>query len=198
MAQPRNALFGQLIAAFVGAAVAKLFQLSDNFTEIQYLGGALACACTVAIMALTKTVHPPAGATALLAVVDDRLVRAGWFLLPVMILAVSIMLAVALIVNNIERRFPVYWWTPADLKKAKPATNDQEKAENGAAKGPDAAGTDVSGSQTSPEKERSEEVEHQEHELSEAIIRPGLVILPKDMHLTEEEKHFLEALSKRL
>lgn len=199
LAQPRNAFCGQLIAAIVGVAVAKLFQLSDNFSEIQYLGGALSCACTVAIMALTKTVHPPAGATALLAVVDDRLVRAGWFLIPVMILAVSLMLAVALIINNIERRFPVYWWTPAGLKKAKPVSNEQDKAETGTSKGPDSTGH-VSGSQTSPEKEKSlePEVKHQQHESSEAIIRPGLIVLPKDMYLTVEEMQFLETLSKRL
>ncbi|KAG5982712.1 hypothetical protein E4U55_001502 [Claviceps digitariae] len=114
LAQPRNALVGQFISALVGVTVAKLFQLSDRFPDTQWVGGALACALATALMALTKTVHPPAGATALLAVVDTTLVRIGWFLLPVVMLGCALMLAVALLVNNIERRFPIYWWTPEE------------------------------------------------------------------------------------
>ncbi|KAG5990098.1 hypothetical protein E4U43_004367 [Claviceps pusilla] len=112
LAQPRNAIVGQFISALTGVAVAKLFQLSDQFPSLQWVGGALACALSTVLMGLTKTVHPPAGATALLAVVDARLVQIGWFLLPVIMLGCALMLAVALLVNNIERRFPVYWWTP--------------------------------------------------------------------------------------
>lgn len=85
-------------------------------------------------MALTKTVHPPAGATALLAVVDNNLLDIGWFLIPVVLLGCALMLGVALIVNNIERRFPIYWWTPEDLSKKKPILQRRDSSElkNGA------------------------------------------------------------------
>lgn len=116
LAQPRNAVLGQLIAAVSGVAVAKLFRLSPRFDDIQWVGGALACASATCLMALTNTVHPPAGATALLAVVDDSLVRLGWVLVPVMMLGCALMLGVALLVNNVAaRRFPMYWWTPEEL-----------------------------------------------------------------------------------
>ncbi|KAG5923168.1 hypothetical protein E4U61_004118 [Claviceps capensis] len=115
---PSNAICGQIISAFTGIAMAKLFQLSDRFTDIQWVGGALACASATALMALTKTVHSPAGATALLAVVDANLVNIGWFLLPVVLLGCVLMLVMALLVNNIERWFPIYWWTPEECRRS--------------------------------------------------------------------------------
>ncbi|PHH85011.1 hypothetical protein CDD83_1034 [Cordyceps sp. RAO-2017] len=120
LSQPRNAVLGQTLASIVGVGVAKLFQLSDRFHQIRWVGGALSCASATALMALTKTVHPPAGATALLAVADDHLVALGWLLVPLVLLGCALMLAVALLVNNIERRFPLYWWTPMDLRQRRP------------------------------------------------------------------------------
>ncbi|KAA8629075.1 hypothetical protein SMACR_09220 [Sordaria macrospora] len=63
-------------------------------------------------MALTGTVHPPAGATALMAVLDDKVQGLGWFLMAPVMLGCVIMLVCALLVNNIRRRFPFYWWSP--------------------------------------------------------------------------------------
>jgi CBS-domain-containing membrane protein len=70
-------------------------------------------------MALTGTVHPPAGATALLAVVDQSSVTLGWYFVPLVLLSCTLMIFVALLVNNVQRRFPVYWWSPK--KKEEPA-----------------------------------------------------------------------------
>lgn len=113
LAQPRNAIVGHLLSAIVGVSVRKLFALSPTAIHNHlWAGGALACAAATSVMALTGTVHPPAGATALGAVVDDRLANIGWWLLPAVVLGSTLMLAVALVVNNIQRRFPVYWWTP--------------------------------------------------------------------------------------
>ncbi|RDA88507.1 hypothetical protein CP532_6665 [Ophiocordyceps camponoti-leonardi (nom. inval.)] len=115
LAQPRNAVGGHIIATIVGVAISKLFQLNDNFHDIRWLGGAFACAAATVIMALTKTVHPPAGATALTAVVDSKLVALGWLLVPAVMVGSLLMLGMSLVINNIDRRFPLYWWTAADL-----------------------------------------------------------------------------------
>lgn len=64
LAQPRNAILGQVFAAIIGVGVTKLFQLSSNFENIRWIAGALAVGLTSAFMGFTKTVHPPAGATA--------------------------------------------------------------------------------------------------------------------------------------
>lgn len=62
-------------------------------------------------MQLTKTVHPPAGATALLAAVNQQVIDLSWYLIPVILLSVTLALIVALFVNNIQRRYPVFWFT---------------------------------------------------------------------------------------
>ncbi|PNY25290.1 Transmembrane protein [Tolypocladium capitatum] len=213
LAQPRNAVLGQLISTLVGVAVAKLFQLSDRFDDIQWVGGALACASATAAMALTKTVHPPAGATALLAVVDTDLVRMGWFLVPVIMLGCALMLAVALLVNNIERRFPVYWWTPEDLRRPRPAvrrrTPDEEMSGGGSSSNAAAGEEAKAEGSVSRESQGSDgnEPRRQQQEAEatgvigragEVVIRPGQVIVPAHMSLTHEELRLLEAMSHRL
>ncbi|WPJ63949.1 hypothetical protein SMAC4_09220 [Sordaria macrospora] len=112
LSQPRNAILGQLLSCIVGISIAKLFALSPNFESIRWLGASLACASATAVMALTGTVHPPAGATALMAVLDDKVQGLGWFLMAPVMLGCVIMLVCALLVNNIRRRFPFYWWSP--------------------------------------------------------------------------------------
>ncbi|RDA91138.1 hypothetical protein CP533_0436 [Ophiocordyceps camponoti-saundersi (nom. inval.)] len=118
LAQPRNAVGGHIIATIVGVSISKLFQLNGNFHDIRWLGGAFACAAATVIMALTKTVHPPAGATALTAVVDSKLVALGWLLVPAVMVGSLLMLGMSLLVNNIDRRFPLFWWTASDLGPA--------------------------------------------------------------------------------
>ena len=65
-------------------------------------------------MHATKTLHPPGGATALIAVIgSDKIHDLGYLyvLMPVGLGAVS-MLLVALLVNNISksRRYPEFWF----------------------------------------------------------------------------------------
>ncbi|KAK1977676.1 HPP family protein [Colletotrichum cereale] len=187
LAQPRNSVFGQVLAAVIGVATCKLLQLSPHFESIRWLGGALSCALATTVMALTKTVHPPAGATALLAVVDDGVVRLGWILVPVVSLGCVIMLVIALIINNIQRRFPQYWWTPEDVRVHhvpwRRRGGDVESRKDVASEGVEA---------------RSSRSESTAREDAVLIMRPGEVVVPKHMFITQEEKLFLEELSNRL
>ncbi|KAJ8463998.1 hypothetical protein ONZ45_g17391 [Pleurotus djamor] len=64
-------------------------------------------------MQITKTTHPPAGATALLAAVDADVRALGWYYLPIILLSSALALAIALLVNNIQRRYPVFWIEPS-------------------------------------------------------------------------------------
>ena len=63
---------------------------------------------------VTKTVHPPGGATALIAVIGGPKVHALGFLYPFVPagLGALILLAVALLVNNLSknRKYPEYWF----------------------------------------------------------------------------------------
>ena len=68
----------------------------------------------IAAMHATKTLHPPGGATALIAVIGTEKIHALGYLYAVIPagLGALLMLIVALLVNNIpkNRRYPVCWW----------------------------------------------------------------------------------------
>ncbi|KAI0018966.1 HPP family-domain-containing protein [Xylariomycetidae sp. FL0641] len=166
--QPRNFFLSQITAAIIGVSCSKLFQLSGHFDDIRWLGGALACAVTTAIMGLTKTVHPPAGATALISVVDDAAVGLGWEFIGIVVLSCAIMMAVALLTNNVFCRFPLFWWTPAVLKKEDRLASVSEDEEK----------------QTIPQ--------------AELILRRHDVLIPDHVELTEEERLLLDRLRDRL
>lgn len=107
LAQPRNLLGGHFFSAIIGVTSYQLFQ-----PQI-WLASALAVATAIAFMHATKTLHPPGGATALIAVIGGESVHKLGYLYAIIPTAVgaSIMLAVALIVNNIPktRRYPEFW-----------------------------------------------------------------------------------------
>lgn len=170
-------ILSQLIASSVGVSVSKLFAMNPDYDSIRWLGGGIACAGATIVMALTKTVHPPAGATALLAVVDSSAVGIGWMLIPSMMLGCAVMLATALLVNNIQRRFPSYWWTPEHLDGKSPNMIEAK-----------------------PDLERQMGVasEDEDNELPHIAIHKGLVIMAPHIVLSPEEKVFLETLSNRI
>lgn len=114
MGQPRNAIIGHIISAFVGIVVAKLFGLDASYDDYRWLAAPLSCGIASAAMTLTNTIHPPGGATAVLAVADPTIHALGWMFLPLVLIACLLMLSVALVTNNIQRRYPVWWWTPLE------------------------------------------------------------------------------------
>ncbi len=108
LAQPRNLVGGHLISAVIGVAVFKLLHGQ------MWLAEAVAVATAIAAMHYTKTLHPPGGATALIAVIGSDKVHHLGFLYVVIPagLGAVILLAVALLVNNIPatRRYPEVWF----------------------------------------------------------------------------------------
>ncbi|KAI0879185.1 HPP family-domain-containing protein [Hypoxylon argillaceum] len=170
-AQPRNLFFSQIMASVIGVSFNKLFQLGPNDDRIRWLGAALACATTTALMDLTKTVHPPAGATALIAVIDDTVVSIGWKLIPLVLLGCSVMLLVALILNNIFTKFPLYWWTASDLATL------PTKQLSGLSFGDEEAG---------------------KAQRAEIVILHGEFVVPEHIRLSPEEKLLLEQISNKL
>ncbi|KAL5041927.1 hypothetical protein BDW71DRAFT_157193 [Aspergillus fruticulosus] len=181
-AQPRNAFFSQVIASIIGIAISKFFALNPNAQSKHEIAGSLACAITTMAMVLTNTVHPPAGATALLAATELHAV--GWWLIPVMLLGCSLMLTAALLLNNIQRRFPVYWWTPHHLGKEAKAKKQPQDIEN------------------APEiKQGSDSATSSDFEFSEpmqVVIRPGRVEWSDNLWLDADEKEVLERISERM
>ncbi len=108
LAQPRNLLGGHIISAIVGVTAFQLFGGNP------WLAASFAVSTSIALMHLTKTLHPPGGATALIAVIgSDGIHSLGYLyvLIPVAIGA-GLMLLIALFVNNIpkNRRYPEFWF----------------------------------------------------------------------------------------
>jgi CBS-domain-containing membrane protein len=96
LAQPRNLIGGHFVSAIVGVACWKL--LGDH----SYLAAPAAVATAIAVMQFTHTLHPPGGATALIAVIGgDQIHQLGYFyvIVPATTGAV-LLLMVALVVNH--------------------------------------------------------------------------------------------------
>jgi CBS-domain-containing membrane protein len=104
LAQPRNLIGGHVVSALIGVTV---FQL---LPDILWLTAPLAVSLSIVGMQYTKTLHPPGGATALIAVSGSEKIKAlGYFyvIFPVLT-GVIILLLVALVVNNMtsQRKYP--------------------------------------------------------------------------------------------
>ena len=108
LAQPRNLVGGHIVSAVIGVIAYKLFY------PFPWFASAFAVATAIAVMHATKTLHPPGGATALIAVIGSEKIHELGFLyvfIPIGV-GVIIMLTVALIVNNIakSRKYPEFWF----------------------------------------------------------------------------------------
>jgi CBS-domain-containing membrane protein len=107
LAQPRNLVGGHMLSALVGVIC---YQALPGLPE---LAAALAVATAIALMQITRTLHPPGGATALIAVVGSEQVHQLGLLycLAPAGLSALILLVVGLLVNNIPetRRYPEFW-----------------------------------------------------------------------------------------
>lgn len=165
LAQPRNLVFGHFFSAVVAVSITKLFEHlpQQRFEDLRWLSGAISVAVASVIMSATKTVHPPAGATALLASTSIEIQVLGWWLLPLVLLAAMLMLTSAMLLNNIAgRRYPVYWWTPVDLKVLREERR-KEKA--------DKQGLDVekATTPTAPEVNKAETISDEDTEAGSSI-----------------------------
>ncbi|MBD2464682.1 HPP family protein [Oscillatoria sp. FACHB-1407] len=102
MAQPRNVLGGNCLAAITCVLLVQLFG-----TEPWVM--ALAVATAIKLMQLTQTLHPPGGAIALLGVMS----QASWDFVWIPVLVGSVVLVVCTIVfNNLVpgRTYPKRWF----------------------------------------------------------------------------------------
>ncbi len=108
LAQPRNLIGGHILSAIVGVTAFKIFGGHP------WLSASLAVSTSIALMHLTKTLHPPGGATALIAVIGSDSVHSLGYLYVLMpvTLGATVMLIIALFVNNISknRRYPEFWF----------------------------------------------------------------------------------------
>lgn len=104
LAQPRNLIGGHVICALVGVTIYKFVP-----GEI-WLTSALSVALAIVAMQITKTLHPPGGATALIANIGSAKIHAiGYlYILSPVLSGVLILFLVAMVCNNAtpQRSYP--------------------------------------------------------------------------------------------
>ena len=105
LAQPKNLFFGHLISAIIGVSVYKF--LGDYI----WVAAPLAVSLSIIGMQMAKSLHPPGGATALIAVTGgSSITNLGYtYVLSPVLTGVTILFIAALIFNNIphKRQYPV-------------------------------------------------------------------------------------------
>ncbi|CAI6334038.1 unnamed protein product [Periconia digitata] len=201
LGQPRNALLGHALSALVGVGITKLFLYHSDFTSIRWIAGAVSCGAASALMLLTGTVHPPGGASAVIAATSPEVTAMGWYFVGLVMLGTTLMLGIGLLINNIHRQFPVYWWTPLDVRRTR-RRNEQVA--------PDARG----GFEFRGEKESESEVDEEDVESKDGDVNletgkggkanNGIFIssqgvsLPTGLALNSQEAELLERLKMRL
>lgn len=108
LAQPRNLLGGHIISALIGVTAYKVAG------DYPWMASAVAVATALSLMHLTRTLHPPGGATALIAVIGSNEIHHLGYLYALFPagLGALLMLVVALLVNNIpkQRQYPEFWF----------------------------------------------------------------------------------------
>ena len=100
-AQPRNVILGHFLSSLIGLAFLAAF--GPHWWSV-----APAVGTAIAVMMLTRTVHPPAGSNPVIVF----LMQPGWsFLLFPTLAGALVLVAVALIYNNVTREaaYPKYW-----------------------------------------------------------------------------------------
>lgn len=104
LAQPRNLVGGHLISALIGVSVYKLVP------EPIWISAPMAVSLSIIAMQFTKTLHPPGGATALIAVIGTEHVRSLGYLYALfpVLSGVLILFVVAVLCNNMtqQRKYP--------------------------------------------------------------------------------------------
>ena len=96
LAQPRNVIGGHLICAITGVLIHRLIPGQP------WLSSSLSVSLSIVLMQITKTLHPPGGATALIANIGSPKIQAlgFYYVISPVLSGVVILLLVAIICNN--------------------------------------------------------------------------------------------------
>lgn len=102
LAQPRAVVGGHVLATMIGLVC--LATLGSDGTSI-----AIAVGLAIGVMQLTRTVHPPAGATPIVVIMSG----AAWhFLVSPVLVGCGLLVVLALVFNNLAktRHYPRFWF----------------------------------------------------------------------------------------
>ncbi|MED3923772.1 HPP family protein [Priestia megaterium] len=100
LSQPRHVLGGHLLATVSALIIWSLFHRS-------LITIAIVLAFVLILMIVTKTVHPPAAASAIVAINS----QAGWGYLGIIMICACVVVLISTVYNNLfqDRQYPRYW-----------------------------------------------------------------------------------------
>lgn len=110
VAQPRNVIGGYVVSSFTGVVV----RIICGYVGLErWTTGAFAVMFALITMSATKTLHPPAGAVALISVIGGPGIwDMGFGYVLTSAGGSFVMVMVAWLGNNLMpgRQYPAYWW----------------------------------------------------------------------------------------
>lgn len=188
LAQPRNIFFGHFFSSLIGVCLQKLFALGSGSSSNYWACAGLSVGVSSVIMSVLNCVHPPAGASALLPCMDEQIREMGWWYLPAQIVSSLLMISAACITGNLLRKYPAYWWSPAETgsKWLAPTPSVEEKSPS-----PE---SDLEANVPSPKRNGLTFVEG----LNSVEITEGQIRVPADFDDTELTTEWMELLQKLL
>jgi hypothetical protein len=214
LGQPRAALLGHTFSALVGVSITKAFRTHyttpESFARVRWLAGAVNCGAASVVMLLTGTVHPPGGASAVLAATEPEITDMGWYFVALVMLGTVLLLAVGLVTNNIQRQFPVYWWTPLEVGRGRGRFKKEEEAlpdgtggfekKDGQGESGKEDGHGNGNGKLSLERQFTEDIGMVggKRTTQGIHISSNEIFLPEDLSLNGEEVALLEGLRDRL
>ena len=114
----------------------------------------------------------------MLAATSPDITAMGWYFVGLVMWGTTLMLIVGLFINNIQRQFPMYWWTPLPVRETR--RDDVEVWPRG---------------DGGMEEEKHPDLEGEPQEITISALG---VRLPKSLALNREEAELLERLRNRL
>ncbi|MCF6149186.1 MAG: HPP family protein [Candidatus Kuenenia sp.] len=104
LAQPRNVVLGHFVGACTGCVMYDLFGTT-------WYSLSLGVALALVLMMVTYSVHPPAGATAYVAIQSGGLGTGYMYILNPVMVGVLALMIVAVVFNKLGKRdYPSHWW----------------------------------------------------------------------------------------
>lgn len=104
LAQPRNVLLGHFVSACIGVVVHVFFGAA--FWSI-----ALGVALALVLMTVTYSIHPPAGATAYIAVQTGGLGSEYMYIFNPVTVGAFVLVLIGVVFNKLgKREYPTHWW----------------------------------------------------------------------------------------
>lgn len=132
----------------------------------------------------------------MLAATNAQIVAMGWMYVPFVVLCTSVMLAIALVVNNIQRCYPLYWWTEGEIGvRAKVVDVEKgQRGRSGTVNSTESERTLRNGSEGGVEEDRSYVCDS-----GPVVVVTGHSIdLPPMLDVTAEELEVLKRMQTRL